>query len=155
MLKTKQISQKMTNRVIQSQCNDTRLDAMTQTLLQQAIQCVTTKGFFNLVLSDSNLLNDVYARLMYDPDLRAMPWNETHLWFLRDEEESIVHHSGIPEENVHSEEMIKQIDCCLLAGDDVQDVSRELQESCTAFLILASGAEPPDWQHCGVAHWFC
>jgi len=145
----------MTERLIQSDSNDSRLDAMTQALLQQATQCVTTKGKFNLVLSDSDALDDVYARLMYDPDLRSMPWNEIHLWFLRGKEESIVTHSGIPEENVHSEEMIKQIDCCLLAGDDVQDVSRELQESCTAFLILASGAEPPDWQHCGVAHWFC
>jgi hypothetical protein len=145
----------MSERIIQSQCNDSRLDAITQALLQQATQCVTTKGTFNLVLSDAVALGAVYARLMYDPDLRAMPWNETHLWFLRKEEESIVHHSGIPEENVHDEETQERIDCCILTHADVDSLSHAMHSSCTAFLIFASGEEPSDWQHAGVAHWFC
>ena len=145
----------MTERVIQSECKDSRLDAITQTLLQQATQCITTKGIFNLLLSDSDALDEVYARLMYDPDLRAMPWKETHLWFLRGEEKSIVNHSGIPEENVHSEEVLKQIDCCILAHSDVDGNSNDIHSNCTAFLIFASNSKPIDWQHSGVAHWFC
>ncbi len=145
----------MPQRIVQSQCNDSRLDAITRALLQQAAQCVTTKGVFNLVLSDSNALDDVYARLMYDPDLRAMPWNETHLWFLREVEESIVHHSGIPEENVHTGEVESQVDCCMLACNDTTQVSKELGQACTSFLIFANTTAPTEWQHNGVAHWFC
>jgi len=128
---------------------------MTQALLQQATQSVTTKGVFNLVLSDSPALDDLYARLMYDPDLRAMPWGETHLWFFRDVEESVVTHSGVPEENVHTGEVDEQMDCCVLAFGDTADIPEELGRGCTSFLIFASDTTPTDWTHSGVAHWFC
>ena len=71
----------MTERIVQSQCSDTKIDAITQALLQQATQSITMKGVFNLVLSNIDALDAVYARLMYDPDLRSMPWNETQLHF--------------------------------------------------------------------------
>ena len=145
----------MTERVIQSQCNDTRLDAITQALLQQATQCITTKGVFNLVLSDSHVLDDVYARLMYDPDLRAMPWDAIHLWFLRDEEESVVMHSGIPEDNVHNRPIEGQMDCLTIAQCDIDDVGEELRSNCDALLIYADNDVQANWSHSGVAHWFC
>jgi hypothetical protein len=145
----------MTKRIVQSECRDSKLDAMTQALLQQAIQSVTTHGVFNLVLSDSEALGHLYARLMYDPDLRAMPWNATHLWFLRGVEESIVSHSGIPEENVHSNTVDTPMDCCLISCSDVGAISEELSQHCTAFLVLADTNKSIDWDHSGVAHWFC
>ncbi len=145
----------MTKRIVQSNCSDSQLDAITQALLQQAIQCETTSGVFNLVLSDSDALDHIYARLMYDPDLRAMPWNATHLWFLRGVEESIVHHSGIPEENVHSDWIEEPMDCCLLTCKDLEDIPSELQQTCKAFLILADTSDSIDWSHAGVVYWFC
>ncbi|MBC8310262.1 MAG: hypothetical protein H8E83_07105 [Planctomycetes bacterium] len=145
----------MTERVIQSKCNDSRLDAITKTLLQQATQCVTTKGVFNLMLSDSEELDAVYARLMYDPDLRAMPWNETQLWFLRGEEESIVLHSGIPEDNVHSGTTQEQIDCMVIALSDIDAVGEDLRRDCVSFLIYANSDAQLNWSNCGVAHLFC
>ncbi len=145
----------MTERLIQSKCDDSRLDAITHALLQQATQCVTTKGAFNLLLSDSEELDSVYSRLMYDPDLRAMPWGETHLWFLRNREESVVMHSGIPEENVHVNERIEQIDCSVITSTDVVDLTDELCNSCKAFLILTSSKLQINWPYSCVAHWFC
>ena len=145
----------MTKRVVHSECGDSQLDAITQALLQQAIQSVTTNGVFNLVLSDSDALDRLYARLMYDPDLRGMPWNATHLWFLRGVEESIVHHSGIPEENVYGNTFEKRMDCCLLACSDVGGIPEEISQHCAAFLILADTKKSIDWSHSGVAHWFC
>jgi hypothetical protein len=145
----------MTERLIQSSCEDSRLDAISQALLQQATQCVTTKGVFNLLLSDSEELDAVYARLMYDPDLRAIPWAETQLWFLRGTEESVVTHSGILEEHVHTEDPEEQIDCCVLTLTDIESLKSDIANNCVSFLVYASSMEPTDWQHSGVAHWFC
>jgi hypothetical protein len=145
----------MTERIVQSQCSDTKIDAITQALLQQATQSITMKGVFNLVLSNIDALDAVYARLMYDPDLRSMPWNETQLWFLHGAEESIVHHSGIPEDNVHGNTFEKPMDCCLLACADIVAIPEDLIQNCNAFLILANTTETIDWSHSGVAHWFC
>ncbi len=145
----------MTERVIQSKCNDSRLDAITQTLLQQATQCVTTKGVFNLMLSGSKELDTLYARLMYDPDLRAMPWNETQLWFLGEVEDSIVMHSGVPEENVHGDQPQEKVDCCVLTLSDVEVLPNGIANNCESFLLYASSLAPRDWEHSGVAHWFC
>jgi hypothetical protein len=145
----------MTKRVVHSECGDSQLDAITQALLQQAIQSVTTNGVFNLVLSDSVALDRLYARLMYDPDLREMPWNATHLWFLRGVEESIVYHSGIPEENVHSNKIEETIDCCLLTCSDLDTIQEKLRQNCKAFLILSGTPDSIEWSHSGVAHWFC
>ena len=145
----------MTERVIQSQCNDSRLDAITKALMQQATQCVATKGVFNLMLSDSEELDSVYARMMYDPDLRTMPWNETHLWFLRGEEETVVMHSGIPEDNVHVESTKEQMDCLIISKCDIDDVGEDLLSSCTAFLIYADSDATAKWFHSGVAYGFC
>ncbi|MBC8200514.1 MAG: hypothetical protein H8E86_00595, partial [Planctomycetes bacterium] len=107
------------------------------------------------VLSDADDLDLLYARLMYDPDLRAMPWNATHLWFLRGVDESIVQHSGIPEENVHTDMTENPIDCCLLTCNDIDGIPSELRQSCKAFLILADTSDSVDWPHAGVAYWFC
>ncbi|MDP7004729.1 MAG: hypothetical protein QF718_00770 [Phycisphaerales bacterium] len=145
----------MTNRLITSQCEDDLIDGFTKELLRQAIESVTTKGVFNLVLSDSSSLDSVYARLMYDPDMRAIPWNEIHLWFIRNREDSLVIHSGIPEENVHDGKIDQEIDCCILSCDDISDVCTELRNSCNSFLIFSYNTTPPKWSHYGVAHWFC
>ncbi len=144
----------MTDRIITSQCDDELIDKFTKELLRQAIHSVTTKGVFNLVLSDSDTLDSIYARLMYDPDMRVMPWKDTHLWFIRNKEDSIVFHSGIPEENVHDGDFDEKVDCCVLSCNDFADISEDLRESCKAFLILSSIDIPTDLSYNGVLHWF-
>ena len=147
-----------TSRVIEARDSDELLDFFTKCLLQQASQSISQRGVFNLVLSNSDVLEDVYARLMYDPDMRVMPWNETHLWFLGSQDQSIVVHSGIPEENVHVGEIEESIDCCVVAPRDITGLSEDMNARCSAFLILAKSraeANSVSWTHQGVAHWFC
>ena len=144
----------MTERVVQSQCKDTQLDSISNELLGQALQCVTTKGEFHLAMSTSTSLNDLYARLMYDPDLRAMPWNKMHVWFFGSEEDddsiqcAITAHSGILEEHVHQVcDPLPQgttIDCCICDGEDLSHLKVELLDTYASLLVQAKSQSALD-----------
>jgi hypothetical protein len=142
----------MTNRVVQSACKDSHLDEVFKELMRQAMQCVTTKGTFNLALSESDSLDDMYARLMFDPDLRMFPWGKTELWFFGDStdvdsiQNAFSAHSGIPEEQVrHVRDGLPEgvnIDCCISDGGDLSDFPDTFAQDCAAWLIVASGNAP-------------
>jgi hypothetical protein len=142
----------MTNRVIQSECKDSHLDEVSKELMRQASQCVTTKGEFTLALSEADDLDDFYARLMFDPDLRMFPWEKTQLWFFGEAtvadsiQVALSAHSGIPQEHVHHvrdglPEEVK-IDCCISDGDDLTGFPDAFARNCSAWLILAPETPP-------------
>ena len=131
--------------------NDELIDAVMQELLSQGLQCVADYGTFHLVLSSNSELDMVYARMMYDPDLRAMPWKDTHVWLLHHEgdevvNETIISHSGIPEEQVHrccvetqiQEDPKVRLDCCMVELDDVESLSDATCNQCSVLLVLAT-----------------
>jgi hypothetical protein len=130
--------------------NDELIDAFMQELLGQGLQSVANHGTFHLVLSSNSELDMVYARMMYDPDLRAMPWKDTHVWLLHHEgdevvNETIISHSGIPEEHVHRccvETLIQEdpevrLDCCIVELDDVPELGNATCNQCSVLLVLA------------------
>ncbi|HMN96282.1 MAG TPA: 6-phosphogluconolactonase [Phycisphaerales bacterium] len=94
---------------------DAIIDALAADLLVQATNCVRTFGDFHLALSGDAVLEPVYERLMYDPNVRSLPWQRTHLWMVAERcvafddvrsrfrmvRETIVDHSDIPPEQVH------------------------------------------------------
>ena len=138
----------MTQRVVHSQCKDTQLDGISNELMGQALQCIVTKGEFHLALSTSSSLDDLYLRLMYDPDLRAMPWSKTHVWFFGDSSSddsiqiAITAHAGIPEEQVHfvgaTTPEGTTIDCCVSDGVEATQLPAVFVRDCTSWLILAN-----------------
>lgn len=151
----------MTTRVVQTECKDSRLDAVAKELMRQAMQCINAKGEFHLALSESNLLDDFYARLMCDPEMRAMPWGKMHVWFFGDTtlddsiQLAISEHSGIPEDNIHDGEMGEQVDCCLLSCDDIERIRDSLRSQCAAFLVIAKSDSAIACASDSVTHWFC
>ena len=153
----------MTNRVVKSACKDSHLDEVSKELMRQALQCVTTKGEFHLALSEADALDEFYARLMFDPDLRMFPWGKTQLWFFGEGQgtdsiqEALSAHSGIPQDQVHHvwdgvPDDVK-IDCCMSDGSDLSGFPEKFAEHCSAWLIVAT--EPPLELHLpGVTHIF-
>ncbi len=95
---------------------DQVIDAVAADLMMHAMNCVRTFGDFHVALSGGSTPFPLYERLMYDPNLRTLPWSRTHLWIVDercvpfDHEKSnfrqirdiIVDHSGIPPEQVHA-----------------------------------------------------
>lgn len=137
----------MTKRVVHSECKDSHLDEVSKELMRQAMQSVTTKGEFNVALSESDALDDLYARLMFDPDLRMFPWGKTQLWCFGESsdeesiEQALAEHAGIPSEQVHN---IRSglpegvtIDCCLSDGSDLEELPKTFTEHCDSWLIVA------------------
>ena len=142
----------MTERVVHSECKDSHLDEVSKEFMRQAMQCVTTNGEFNVVLSESETLDDLYARLMFDPDLRMFPWEKTQLWFFGESSEldsiqnAFSAHSGIPEEQVHNvcdglPEGVK-VDCCISSGEDLAELPDSFTENCESWLIVTTGDTP-------------
>jgi hypothetical protein len=153
----------MTERVIHSQGKDSHLGDVSKELMRQASQCLSTKNEFHLALSESDSLDDFYARLMFDPDLRMFPWGKTQLWFFGDstDEDSIQKafsaHSGIPEEQVHhvSEGLPEgvTIDCCICNGEDLGELPDAFSKQSATWIILSAGdCQVPNL--CGVVHNF-
>jgi hypothetical protein len=136
--------------IIAIEDKDELIDAVMRELLGQGLHCVANHGTFHLVLSSNSALELVYARMMYDPDLRAMPWQDTHVWLLDHEGdelvyETIISHSGIPEEHVHrccvetlvQEDPTVRLDCCMVELDDVQSLGSGTCDRCSVLLVLA------------------
>jgi len=153
----------MTQRLVHSQCKDLQLDKVSKELMRQAMQCVTTKGEFYLVMSESDSLDDFYALLMCDPEMRAMPWEKTHVYFFGNPtpedsiQRAISAHSGTPESQVHTvcdgiPEGIT-IDCCISSGDDLEGLPDEFARNCASWLIVAT-SESPSLHLGGVTHIF-
>lgn len=94
---------------------DDLIDAIAADMFLQAGNCVRTFGDFHLALSGGSTPMPLYARLMYDPHYRELPWRRTHLWIVDERrvpfddersnfkhiDETIVQHSDIPPEQVH------------------------------------------------------
>lgn len=90
------------------------LDVLAADLLAQAMTCVRQFGDFHLAIGGDSSIETLYLRLMSDTELRALPWDRTHLWMtherrLKDEEhragtalrEFIIDHSDIPRSQAH------------------------------------------------------
>ncbi len=56
------------------------LDALAADLMAQALNCVRAYGEFHLALGGDAAIESFYLRIMSDPELRAFPWDRTHLW---------------------------------------------------------------------------
>lgn len=94
---------------------DAVIDALGLDLLMQAKACVRKFGNFHLALSGGSTPLPLYRRLMFDPMLRDLPWQYTHLWIVDERRvpydddrsnfkqinEIIGMQSGIPKEQVH------------------------------------------------------
>ncbi|MCC6660067.1 MAG: 6-phosphogluconolactonase [Phycisphaerales bacterium] len=107
--------------VIVRETADEVIDAAAIDILFQAAACVRTFGDFHLALSGGSTPEPLYRRLMYDPALRGLPWEKTHLWIVDerrvpfDDERSnfgmirdtIVLHAGIPASQVHPMEALE------------------------------------------------
>lgn len=91
------------------------LDLLTADLLAQALDSVHRYGSFHLAISGSEGLEPLCRRLMFDPDLRRLPWDRTHLWIADDRcvprndplscfwrlRDTLIMPAGIPLANVH------------------------------------------------------
>ncbi|MBL9150509.1 MAG: 6-phosphogluconolactonase [Phycisphaerae bacterium] len=101
--------------VVARRTADELIDTATADLVVHAQNCVRTFGDFHIALSGGSTPMPLYERLMYDPNLRALPWGRTHLWIVDERcvpfdndksnfkhiKEIIADHSGIPPEQVH------------------------------------------------------
>lgn len=110
------------------------IDVLAADLLVHAQNCVRAFGDFHLALSGGSTPFPLYERLMYDPNLRTLPWSRTHLWIVDercvpfDHEKSnyrqikdiIVDHSGIPTEQTHP--------IAAMLPDAAERYERELRE---------------------------
>lgn len=90
---------------------DEAYDAAAADLLIQASNCVRVFGDFHLAVSAAASAEPFLARLMWDPQMRDLPWGRTHLWIAeadhaRDASESIrallVDHSDLPPSQFHA-----------------------------------------------------
>jgi hypothetical protein len=90
---------------------DEAYDAAAADLLIQASNCVRAFGDFHLAVSATPAAEPFLARLMWDPQLRDLPWGRTHLWIAdathaRDASDSIrallVEHSDLPPAQFHA-----------------------------------------------------
>ncbi len=89
------------------------LDALAGDLLAQAITCVRQFGDFHMALGGDESIEALYMRLMSDPELRGLPWKDTHLWMTHERQvddddrlatalrEYIIDHSDIPQTQAH------------------------------------------------------
>jgi hypothetical protein len=106
---------------------DGLIDAMAAFVFTEARASVSQFGDFQLALSSEEVLYPLYERLMYDPNVRGIPWNLTHLWCLDHEknctsivQETIINHADIPENQVRTHlPEASRIDCLIL-GDNMK-----------------------------------
>lgn len=153
----------MTVRTIHSPSKDIHLDQITKELMRQANHAVTVSGEFQFAISESPTVDDVYARLMCDPDMRSFPWGKTQLWCYGQTtsedsiQEALALHAGIPENQVNnvSEGLPEgiSIDCCLTDGTDVEALPEDFKRVCQAWIIV-SEKDVLDVQSDGVQHCF-
>ncbi|MDX9912228.1 MAG: 6-phosphogluconolactonase [Phycisphaerales bacterium] len=89
---------------------DDLVDAIAADLRFQAISCARAWGEFHLVLAAARELEPLYRRLMYDPPLRDIPWDRTHLWVASEDAsgsaaralgELVVEHADLPASHFH------------------------------------------------------
>lgn len=128
---------------------DELIDAMAALVFTEASSSVSQFGDFQLALSDADSLLPLYERLMYDPNVRGLPWLCTHLWQMKESsegiiEETIVNHADIPEDQIHAdlpvqieEEPAPRIDCCVV--DDTSNVPTDLQ--IRKIILIATSVE--------------
>ena len=112
---------------------DELIDAMAAKVFTDASIWVKQRGVFHLALSNAPILYPLYERLMYDPNVRALPWKSTEIWLVDQEnkfpnivQETIVEHADIPEQQVHchlpkkmNDEELSQVDCLVISDEAV------------------------------------
>lgn len=98
------------NDIVLREDGDSAYDAACADLLIQANNCVRTFGDFHLAVSAAPAAEPFLARLMWDPQMRDLPWKRTHLWIADADHEQrgsdsirglLVEHSDIPLEQFH------------------------------------------------------
>jgi 6-phosphogluconolactonase/glucosamine-6-phosphate isomerase/deaminase len=94
---------------------DELIDRLAADLVIHAENCVRSFGDFHLALSGGPELERLYARLMYDPNYRRLPWRRTQLWLASEQrpsagmrpavidqiDQTISDHADIPRNQVH------------------------------------------------------
>jgi 6-phosphogluconolactonase len=94
---------------------DEIIDTLAADLVIHAENCIREFGDFHLALSGGPTFEQLYQRLMYDPNYRRLPWRRTHLWIVADAcipfdhrdsafrqiSETIGDHADIPSEQFH------------------------------------------------------
>lgn len=91
------------------------LDALAADLMAQALTCVRAFGEFHLAIGGDAAIESFYLRLMSDPELRAFPWDRTHLWLTHERPgvapdariaaavgDFLLEHSDIPRSQAHA-----------------------------------------------------
>lgn len=98
------------NDIVLREHGDETYDMACADLLIQANNCVRTFGDFHLAVSAAPAAEPFLARLMWDPQMRDLPWKRTHLWIADTDHEQrgsdsirglLVEHSDIPLEQFH------------------------------------------------------
>lgn len=96
---------------------DEVIDDVAADLFMQAKSCVRTFGDYHLAVAVGPQTEPLLRRLMYDPQMRDLPWKRTHLWMVEEAagseveagagpraaalRELVVEPSDIPAEQVH------------------------------------------------------
>ena len=128
---------------------DELIDSMAAIIFAEASLSVSQFGDFQLALSDAENLFPLYERLMYDPNVRGLPWKLTHVWRVDHKpqgivEEIIVNHAGIPLEQVHEglpkqieDEPAPRIDCFVVDHNIVISIDVQIRK----IVVIASSVE--------------
>jgi len=61
---------------------DELVDHVATVLTNQAIRAVDIRGAFHLALSGGRTPEVLFRRLVIDPQYRALPWRDTHVWLV-------------------------------------------------------------------------
>jgi hypothetical protein len=139
---------------------DELVDAMAACIFTDASMSVSQFDTFQLALSDADLLYPLYERLMYDPNVRGLPWQSTHLWRVDKNlgnavQDTIIDHADIPVEQVHNslpiqgkDEPAPRIDCLVVDNNSIVPKGLQIQkivmiatsvEACESFAKTNSG----------------
>jgi len=128
---------------------DELIDSMSALVFAEASVSVSQFGDFQLALSDAKALFPLYERLMYDPNVRGLPWKLTHVWQVDHTpqgivEEIIVSHAGIPEDQVHEglpvqveDETPRRIDCFVVDNNFVVSTDVQVRK----IVVIAASVE--------------
>lgn len=126
------------NDIALRETHDEVYDAACADLLIQANNCVRAFGDFHLAVTATPAAEPFLARLMWDPQMRDLPWKRTHLWITDTDHEQrgsesirglLVEHSDIPLEQFHP--IPHTPNAPIAPGDEtaLREYERELRES--------------------------
>jgi len=122
---------------------DAVFDALGAMLMDRAEQAVEARGAFHLALSGGSSPEPFYRHLVTDPQLRAFPWDSTHLWIVderrvgEDDERSnmamiraaLTDHVTIPARQIHPMPVLEDDPATRYESELAQHVPRDQREA--------------------------